>query len=643
VTWKLIKDQRIRRLLIVGCVIFAAIILGFALADHYGQSWDDGGNAEYGRLSLQAYVGSSDFLLNAEDRYYGPLHFMVSAITVDYATYFFPNWHPVDVRHYMNYLAFIAGIVALYALTRLFIGKRAGIITTLLFATQPVIFGQAFINQKDIPFMAAFCAAFLLGIRAVDFSRIGERDSGPPLKGVRSFSEISSSIRSDWYAHNIGSRLVFVTLGIIVALFVIDMMTRIVIYPQMEDIVIQAYEGHAWSPIQIVFNRIAQDAHKTPVNLYLDQLQVVYNWIRVPACLIAIALLVAATRKRFPITSRKLNWQWTARHTAFGLAGLALGAATSIRVAAPLAGVFVMLYLFAYLGRRGIGFAFIYWSVAAVFTYLAWPFLWWNPLGHLLETVQIMGNFPSHAVLYQGEILQSNNLPWHFLPNLLGLQLTEPALLLILAGIPISLLKIKNDKSLRLLLFLIMLWISVPLTAVILFNAPIYGNFRQLMFVLPALFVLAGLALEKALIFFRRQYLLVVAVILLLIPGLHGIIRLHPFEYTYYNILIGGESGVAGSYDLDYWCTGYREAIEFVNTNADYGARILVSGPDHLARTFARDDLIIYADWENVHDVDYALACGRIVQEDWFYPDMNVVFSVHRGDAEYAIVKASRK
>lgn len=185
-----------------------------------------------------------------------------------------------------------------------------------------------------------------------------------------------------------------------------------------------------------------------------------------------------------------------------------------------------------------------------------------------------------------------------------------------------------------------MLWITIPIGAVVLFNTPIYGNFRQLLFILPAFFILAGLALDKALTLLRGKFAVILFIMLLITPGLLGIIRLHPFEYTYYNILIGGEGGAANSYELDYWCTAYRQAIEFVNAEAEEGDSVLVSGPDHTARTFAHEDLIIYADGDGMPEVDYALACDRTLRWDRFYPEMDVVFSVHKGPAEYAQVKA---
>ena len=639
---KLTNDRRIRGVFIVSLLIFVAFILGFTLADHYGQSWDDGGNAEYGMLSLQAYTGSSAFLHNAEDRYYGPLHFMTSALAVNVAERVFPEWHPVDIRHFMNFTTFVVGIFAFYFLLRYLIGHFAAIAATALFATQPVLFGHAFINQKDIPFMAAFSVAFLLGIRAVESWGKDEGISKSAQTYQNPLASLGMSARRDWNELKPSSRFLVILTIILAALICLDLTTKLVILPQLEKIIAKAYEGHAWFPIQHAFNNIAEDAYKTPLNLYLEQLWVVYNWIRLPICLLTLAISGAIMRRFFPAASQTLDWRWSQRHTKMLLAGLGLGIATAIRVAAPMVGIFVMFYLFVKVGRRGIGPAIVYWFVAAVIVYLAWPFLWWNPIGHFLETVNIMGNFPPHAVLYRGEILESTNLPWHFLPTLLGLQLTEPALILILAGIPVSFWKFRNHKYPRVLLFLVFLWITIPTSAVVLFNTPIYGNFRQLLFTLPAYFILAGLALEKIITFLRLRGKFAVALvtILLITPGILGILRLHPFEYTYYNIFIQGEGGAANSYELDYWCTAYRQAIEFVNAEAEEGARVLVSGPDHITRTFAREDLIIYSDWESVPEVEYALACSRSLGGDWFYSDMEVVFSVHRGPAEYARVKA---
>jgi hypothetical protein len=48
-----------------------------------------------------------------------------------------------------------------------------------------------------------------------------------------------------------------------------------------------------------------------------------------------------------------------------------------------------------------------------------------------------------------------------------------------------------------------------------------------------------------------------------LIP-LAGIARLHPYQVTYYNALVGEVEGASGRYDTDYWLSGYREAVRWI-------------------------------------------------------------------------------
>ena len=48
------------------------------------------------------------------------------------------------------------------------------------------------------------------------------------------------------------------------------------------------------------------------------------------------------------------------------------------------------------------------------------------------------------------------------------------------------------------------------------------------------------------------------------IASRHSLVRLHPFQYTYFNCLAGGVAGAAGKYETDYWLTSYKEAIEWI-------------------------------------------------------------------------------
>ena len=50
-----------------------------------------------------------------------------------------------------------------------------------------------------------------------------------------------------------------------------------------------------------------------------------------------------------------------------------------------------------------------------------------------------------------------------------------------------------------------------------------------------------------------------------------NMIRLHPYQYIYYNELAGGTAGASERYETDYWCTVYKELgesfVEYLSTN----------------------------------------------------------------------------
>ncbi len=81
---------------------------------------------------------------------------------------FLPSWTEVGLWHWVNFLAFQIGLLFFYSLCRRLVGKLAAYAAVLLFSTQPLMYGHAFINPKDIPFMVFFLAAVASGVRMVD-------------------------------------------------------------------------------------------------------------------------------------------------------------------------------------------------------------------------------------------------------------------------------------------------------------------------------------------------------------------------------------------------------------------------------------------------------------------------------------------
>ena len=70
------------------------------------------------------------------------------------------------------------------------------------------------------------------------------------------------------------------------------------------------------------------------------------------------------------------------------------------------------------------------------------------------------------------------------------------------------------------------------------------------------------------------------------LPGIIDGLRLHPYEYIYYNRLVGGVQGAFRRFELDYWGTSYREAAAYLDAAAPANATVWVEGPTHLLQEY---------------------------------------------------------
>ena len=177
----------------------------------------------------------------------------------------------------------------------------------------------------------------------------------------------------------------------------------------------------------------------------------------------------------------------------------------------------------------------------------------------------------------------------------------------------------------------------LPLTGFIVTRSPLYDNFRQVIFILPPVFMLAAVVFSRI----RRPLLQAALIALVVLPGIVDGVRLHPYEYAYYNRFIGGELGAFRKYELDYWGTSYRAAADYVNAVAPANASIWVEGPAHLIQLYARPDLKIYSTYEvqRAPHYDYVVALTRFNLDQLSYPQAPVVYTVGRDQALFTVVK----
>jgi len=88
-------------------------------------------------------------------------------------------------------------------------------------------------------------------------------------------------------------------------------------------------------------------------------------------------------------------------------------------------------------------------------------------------------------------------------------------------------------------------------------------------------------------------------------------IKLHPYQYIYYNELVGGLKGAYGQYETDYWGKAYKEATEWFNKNINDQKKlytIKLEGNSISSTYYFKPNM---KSTENIRDADYVFTFSR--------------------------------
>jgi hypothetical protein len=198
-----------------------------------------------------------------------------------------------------------------------------------------------------------------------------------------------------------------------------------------------------------------------------------------------------------------------------------------------------------------------------------WPWLWTNPLGHFLEAFWRMARFENVMEMrFLGKIIDGGKLPWSYV--LVWLGVTTPMLYSVLFFVGVGAIAYQAWK-LRLqvlrepgpfqdMVFLVLFF--APLGAVIILHSVLYNGWRQMYFIYPAFIVIATRGLYALWNICKDRQLLkpllVCLVTFCLLHTTYWMVRWHPYQYLYFNVLAGESSK---RFDVDYWGVAYREPI----------------------------------------------------------------------------------
>ena len=615
--------QKYQNLPILVLMLVNMLLIPFILT-HYGESWDERDQYDrYANHALQSYAtwfweGRSESIIEssgvAKDLH-GPAFVMTVELLTRFTSHLNSNWRETDIRHFFHFVTFQIGLFSLYLIAHRWLSPLASLGTTLLYMTQPVFWGHGIINPKDMPFASLFLLSIALGLRMYDYLYNG------------TWEQVSTA----WVSLEPRLKRTVMLVASIWALSMLGLFAGTKLILDISVNVINNAYANPNSTMIPFLSQVAKNFGAAPADVYIQKFFIFILRLRGIYTILSTIIVLWLLSKRFRASLRLLGLPML-------FAGFALGFATSMRNAGPLAGVLIIIYILARAGKKAILPITIYGFIALASMYITWPYLWSDPIGRLLESLQVMSAFPrEQQVLFNGVYYPSNALPITYLPTLLILQFTEPVWILFLAGVSAAIIGFIKKREYSEILFLLLGWFIIPILGFIIFRPPLYDNFRQVIFILPPIFLIAGVAFSKI----KQPVWQIALIALVILPGIGDGIRLHPYEYIYYNRFIGGVNGAQRRFELDYWATSYREAANYVNHIAPANAYVWVEGPAHIFNSFARRDLKVLDAYEPELEGQeyYFVTISRYNLDEVIAPDTKIIHTVSVDGAPLTVIK----
>jgi dolichyl-phosphate-mannose-protein mannosyltransferase len=199
----------------------------------------------------------------------------------------------------------------------------------------------------------------------------------------------------------------------------------------------------------------------------------------------------------------------------------------------------------------------------------AWPWSALEPLNPIRGLIDFGEFHYPIQTLLDGKVYEMADVPRWYVPTYLVIKLP----LIILAGAAAAMAFVawprragsqenKRRGETALLAFIAIF----PVLCEVVDRGPAFTGLRHFLFVVPVFAALAGIGFDRLLtrLEARRRILaagLLTAISAALVWNAATLVRLHPYEYLYYNPLVGGLKGAAGLYATDYWVNIMPEAV----------------------------------------------------------------------------------
>jgi hypothetical protein len=253
--------------------------------------------------------------------------------------------------------------------------------------------------------------------------------------------------------------------------------------------------------------------------------------------------------------------------------------------------------------------------------------------------------------------MRIGQVPRDYIPAYLLVRLPEVFLLGLASVIVVGLKQLGNYKShpdIHLPWAALLISVAFPLIFILFDRPALYNGIRHFTFLVPPLAVLAGIGLcqmwdaLRARSVLRKGY--AIASICFATLAAATLLRLHPYEYVYYNNFAGNLAKAEHAWEGDYWSSSLREAVHILEASVPPEAERGIGGSENIApyrvavcaesiqgQAYLDHRFQITSDWLSADFFIYSttMNCDKVLQG-------KVIGTVKRLGAVLAVVKDRR-
>ena len=182
-----------------------------------------------------------------------------------------------------------------------------------------------------------------------------------------------------------------------------------------------------------------------------------------------------------------------------------------------------------------------------------------------------------NKILYFGKFLSKKERPVSYLP--IWISITTP--LFIIIPFLLSPMVYFFCKSKRKIFLLLGIAILINFLGYLIIKPVIYNGLRHFLYLIPIIVLISLISIIEIFQIVNKKSKIFSVLLVVLITSLAGFtfrdkLKLYPYEYIYFNEMVGGLPKALGMFDTEYWGASYKESAIWVRDNLNVQEKIKV-------------------------------------------------------------------